>query len=76
MEFDYRETEELRAMLDENGVFWMDVERVGMRRTCFKLKEQGPYWYADQVHGQGVVTFFCETWMTSRVLEDMGLWRG
>lgn len=42
-------TDELRQMLDERGVFWIDVPLVGMKRTCWKSSDkQDGYCYFDE----------------------------
>lgn len=76
MEPDYRATDIIRRILDEKGVFWTDIPRADRRRTCFKLKHNGPYWYADQKSGQEVVKLFCETFNPERAMEDLVMRHG
>ena len=73
-ECEYPATAKLRRLLDESGVFWMDVKNMlEQRRTCFKLKDAGPYWYADELHGSGILFVFCETWLVESILVDLGM---
>ena len=42
-------TDRLRELLDERGVFWIDVPLVNMKRTCWKSSdEQDGYCYFDE----------------------------
>jgi DNA-directed RNA polymerase subunit RPC12/RpoP len=42
-------TEELRRLLDERGVFWIDIPLVNMKRTCWKSDdEQDGYCYFEE----------------------------
>lgn len=42
-------TDELRRMLDDRGVFWIDIPLVNMKRTCWKMNdEQEGYCYYEE----------------------------
>ena len=42
-------TDELRYLLDERGVFWIDIPLVNMKRTCWKSDdEQDGYCYFEE----------------------------
>lgn len=73
MDHEYMATNLLRSQLDANGVFWTDVKHLGKRSTCWKMKEDGPYWYADQLGGQEKLFIFCQTFYPDRALADLGM---
>lgn len=57
MPTEYERTMELRRILREKGIFWMDVPRVGFKRTCFKKGEDAPYIYFDDFGAYSIVSF-------------------
>ena len=57
MPTEYERTGELRRILREKGIFWMDVPREGFKRTCFKEGEDSPYIYFDDYGWYSLVSF-------------------
>ena len=57
MPTEYERTGELRRILREKGIFWIDVPREGFKRTCFKEGEDSPYIYFDDYGWYSFVSF-------------------
>lgn len=48
-------TDELRKLLDERGIVWMDVRRPTFLRTCWKTGDADVYCYFDEEKSTGVI---------------------
>ncbi len=57
MPTEYERTGELRRILRETGIFWIDVPREGFKRTCFKKGEDAAYIYFDDYGAYSFVSF-------------------
>ena len=47
-------TDELRRLLNERGIVWMDVRRPTFLRTCWKTGDADVYCYFDEEKSTGV----------------------